>query len=217
MIKIRRARRITIGIGIGVACVSSGIPLAFAGTGSGQTQPVVVTNAASSPVPVAGTVSVANLPATQPVSGTVNIGNLPATQPVTGSVSISGSATVSVRQNEPFHYADLLPGETPTGAPSAAVIDIPAGKRLTVQSLTVASQSAVVSYCSAMSVYDVNGGQLFSVPLVTGGGGQCSAALSGEALFWTDQSKVFIQEPPFAADHSPSFLITVSGYLVPTT
>jgi hypothetical protein len=48
-------------------------------------QNVLVTNTAANPVPVAGTVNVGNLPATQPVSGsvgitgtpTVNVGNIP--------------------------------------------------------------------------------------------------------------------------------------------
>jgi hypothetical protein len=49
---------------------------------------VFVTNDATSPVPVAGTVNVGNLPTTQAVSGTVNVGNLPATQAVSGTVNI---------------------------------------------------------------------------------------------------------------------------------
>lgn len=49
---------------------------------------VFITNDASSPVPVSGTVNVGNLPATQPVSGTVNVGNLPSTQQVSGTVDI---------------------------------------------------------------------------------------------------------------------------------
>ena len=49
---------------------------------------VFVTNDASSPVPVSGTVNVGNLPATQSVSGTVNVGNLPATQQVSGTVDV---------------------------------------------------------------------------------------------------------------------------------
>jgi len=43
---------------------------------------------ANTPLPVAGTVTVGNLPATQPVSGTVTVGNLPATQPVNGTVNV---------------------------------------------------------------------------------------------------------------------------------
>lgn len=39
--------------------------------------------------PVSGAVSVDNFPATQAVSGTVNVGNLPATQPVSGTVAVS--------------------------------------------------------------------------------------------------------------------------------
>ena len=42
-----------------------------------------------SPLPVSGSVSVANLPATQPVSGNVAVTNLPVTQPVSGSVAVT--------------------------------------------------------------------------------------------------------------------------------
>lgn len=42
----------------------------------------------ASPVPVSGTVSVGNFPATQPVSGSVAVSNFPATQPVSGTVSV---------------------------------------------------------------------------------------------------------------------------------
>lgn len=43
----------------------------------------------SNPVPVSGSVSVSNLPATQPVSGSVSVSNFPATQPVSGTVGAS--------------------------------------------------------------------------------------------------------------------------------
>lgn len=38
-------------------------------------------------VPISGSVSVSNLPATQPVSGTVAVSNFPATQPVSGPLT----------------------------------------------------------------------------------------------------------------------------------
>jgi hypothetical protein len=52
-----------------------------------QISNVFVTNTSANPVPVSGSVSVSNLPATQPVSGTVNVGNLPSSQTIDGSVS----------------------------------------------------------------------------------------------------------------------------------
>jgi len=54
----------------------------LAGSALAADKDVVVTNTAANPVPVTGTVNVANLPATQNVSGTVSVGNLPATQDV---------------------------------------------------------------------------------------------------------------------------------------
>jgi hypothetical protein len=61
---------------------------------------VEISNGVGDPIPVAGTVSVSNFPATQavtgtfwqatqPVSGSVSVSNFPATQPVSGSVSVS--------------------------------------------------------------------------------------------------------------------------------
>jgi hypothetical protein len=57
-----------------------------------QISNVFVTNTAADPVPVSGSVSVSNLPATQSVSGTVNIGNFPSSQTVDGSVSPAAPA-----------------------------------------------------------------------------------------------------------------------------
>ncbi|MBW4598936.1 MAG: hypothetical protein KME29_04810 [Calothrix sp. FI2-JRJ7] len=48
-----------------------------------------IANDAGNPIPVDGSVSVSNFPATQPVSGAVSISNFPVTQPVSGAVSIS--------------------------------------------------------------------------------------------------------------------------------
>lgn len=60
--------------------------------------PVEVLN--SSTLPISGSVSVSNFPATQPVSGSVSVSNFPATQPVSGTVTanlgtIAGVATES--------------------------------------------------------------------------------------------------------------------------
>lgn len=50
---------------------------------------VEITNDVGAPIPVNGTVTVANLQATQPVSGVVAVSNLLATQPVSGTVSVA--------------------------------------------------------------------------------------------------------------------------------
>jgi hypothetical protein len=61
---------------------------------------VEIKNDTGNPLPVSGTVSVGNFPATQPISGTVNVGNFPASQAVTGTFwqttqPVSGSVSVS--------------------------------------------------------------------------------------------------------------------------
>lgn len=76
----RPRRRIPIGLRAGVIVgVALALLGAVVGTASGVTpfQNVVIANLPTDPIPVTGTVSVANLPATLPVSGTVDIGNLP--------------------------------------------------------------------------------------------------------------------------------------------
>ena len=55
---------------------------------------VEVKNDTGNPLPVSGTVSVSNFPATQPVSGSVSVSNFPATQTVNGSVTVSGTVDV---------------------------------------------------------------------------------------------------------------------------
>ena len=86
-----RPRRLTIEIVVLAVIVALG---GFAAPAlAAQITSVLVTNTASNPVPVTGTVNVGNLPATQPVSGTVSVGNFPATQ----SVTVSGG-TISAAQ-----------------------------------------------------------------------------------------------------------------------
>jgi len=67
---------------------------------------VEVTNSSGSPIPVSGSVSVSNLPATQPISGSVSVSNFPATQPVSGTfwqatqpVSIASAPVTPVTDN----------------------------------------------------------------------------------------------------------------------
>ena len=97
--RVRRPSGLRAGIVLGLALALAGAGI---GTATGAVTPfqkVVIVNAPAEPIPVTGTVNVANqptqldvtvtnLPATQTVSGTVNIGNFPATQQVSGTVNI---------------------------------------------------------------------------------------------------------------------------------
>ncbi len=105
--RLNRPRGLRAGLIVGTALALVG---AFVGTATGAVTPfqkVVIVNAPASPIPVTGTVNVANqpanqdvtvtnFPAVQPVSGTVNIGNLPATQPVSGTVTIANPTAAQV-------------------------------------------------------------------------------------------------------------------------
>jgi len=84
--------------------VNTPLPVTVPGGVSVTGGSVSISNTAANPVPISGTVSVGNLPATQSVSGTVNVGNLPAVQQVT--VTNAASAPV---------YARMLnaPGSSP--------------------------------------------------------------------------------------------------------
>lgn len=105
-------------------------PFAVAGSGSA---PVIVTNPASSPVPVTGSVNVGNLPTTQAVSGTVSVSNLPATQPVSGNVGIIGTPNVLAVPGAPSSPW----AEAATGINAPAEIQVPAGKQLNIEALSV--------------------------------------------------------------------------------
>ena len=65
-----------------VTVITSALPTGAATAANQQTDALTDAELRASPVPVSGTVSVANFPATQPVSGTVAVSNFPATQPV---------------------------------------------------------------------------------------------------------------------------------------
>lgn len=60
-------------------------------TAASKASDVFVINTAADPVPVTGTVTVGNLPATQPVSGTVNVGSVPAVPPISEGVTQSST------------------------------------------------------------------------------------------------------------------------------
>jgi hypothetical protein len=95
MHNIRRRRASAITAVVATAVVTS-LSLGSSQSQAAQTPaavtvppiPVVVSNTATNPAQVTGTVKISNLPATQPVSGTVTVGNLPATQPVSGTVTV---------------------------------------------------------------------------------------------------------------------------------
>jgi hypothetical protein len=76
-----------------------------------QISNVFVTNTAANPVPVSGSVTVSNLPATQPVSGTVNVGNLPGSQTVDGTVDVGN-----------FPSSQTVDGSVSPAAPAAPVL-----------------------------------------------------------------------------------------------
>ena len=71
-------------------------------------------NTSSSPVPVVGTVSVGNLPASQPVTGTVSMGNFPASQNVnvTGGSVRAAQKVSTVIKGTGFHAVDFAEGDT---------------------------------------------------------------------------------------------------------
>lgn len=73
-------------------------------------QSVFVSNTSEQPVPVAGAVDVANLPAVQEVSGNVAVTNLPSSQKVTGSVGIDPDANaVTVDASSPLPVEAAAP------------------------------------------------------------------------------------------------------------
>jgi len=92
--RLPRGIRGGIIIGLALALVGAAVGTATGAVSVTPFQQVIVVNPAASPIPVSGTVSVANQPANQPVTvtnfpdtqtvnGTVDIGKLPAPQPAT--------------------------------------------------------------------------------------------------------------------------------------
>lgn len=91
---------------------------------------VEITNDVGSPIPVSGSVTVANLPATQAVSGSVAVSNLPATQPVSGSVAVTGNVEVVNDVGNPLPVSGAVtvsnfPGTQPVSG-SVSVSNLPA-------------------------------------------------------------------------------------------
>ena len=85
-----------------VTVITSALPTGAATAANQQTDALTDTDRSASPVPISGTVSVTNFPATQPVSGTVAVSNFPATQPIS-AVSLplpTGAATAANQQTD---------------------------------------------------------------------------------------------------------------------
>ena len=85
-----------------VTVITSVLPTDAATAANQQTDALTDAELRASPVPISGTVSVANFPATQPVSGTVAVSNFPATQPIS-AVSLplpTGAATAANQQTD---------------------------------------------------------------------------------------------------------------------
>jgi hypothetical protein len=98
---------------------------------------VFITNTPEQPVPVAGTVNVGNLPASQEVTGTVNVGNLPATQAVTLDQS-AGPIGVAVGDHapaEPFHEQSLI-NATADGFDFVELLEVPEGKTAVIETVS---------------------------------------------------------------------------------
>lgn len=76
---------LALGLGLGVGTLGGQL-VSPRDTAATAGAPVIVTN---TPLPVTGTVSVGNLPATQAVSGTVNVGNTPTVVPAANTVVVA--------------------------------------------------------------------------------------------------------------------------------
>jgi hypothetical protein len=125
-------------------------------------QPVVVTNTGANPVPVAGTVTVANTPATQAVSGSVAVNNLPAVQNVAGSVSVSNLPavqSVAVANSDPAPFQVEAFGRLDTEFPSVS-FQVPAGQRLLVDYVSVSISAYNGTVDPSVTISGRHNGQL---------------------------------------------------------
>lgn len=89
-------------------------------------QPSSTTVTIPNPLPVSGTVSVGNFPATQPVSGSVSVSNFPASQPVTDAAAEASLASLVAALTNPLPVSAAslpLPAGAATDATLAAVRD----------------------------------------------------------------------------------------------
>jgi hypothetical protein len=170
--RLRRVKTYAIGAG-GMLVLVTAILLAT-GWGSAMAgqmiSSVLVANTASNPVPVAGSVSVGNLPATQTVAGTVSVGNFPATQTVTGSVRSSDQTTLlgsNVAQGDPSSDVILLP-QTDVSSARTVRLDIECfgSSACSTAHVTVEADGFVIDQFDipgstyASRTYDVPGTQL---------------------------------------------------------
>lgn len=147
--------------------------------------PVTVLNTTANPVPVAGTVNVGN---TVPVAGSVTVGNTTANPvPVAGTVNVSGTANVSISDNSADHPLQVRDVDHGSRTPYAQTIkiafnssdrailgnfDVPAGKRLVIESFSVFGKLPSGMKLVAASINAFQGGEQFGTqqyaPVFTG-------------------------------------------------
>lgn len=113
-------------------------------------QPVTVTNTGENPVPVTGSVTVANAPATQTVSGSVTVANLPTTQTIAGSVTVAN--------DDPAPFQVEADGRLDREFPSVS-FQVPAGTRLLVDYLSVSVSAYSGTIDPSASISGTQGGQ----------------------------------------------------------
>jgi hypothetical protein len=142
------------------ACVTLGFAAQPVAAGAASLLHVFIDNDAAHPVPVKGTVSVAN---TVPVNGTVNVGN---TVPVTGTVTVANQPSAPAVVGEPvtvtrtFQVSDSDCTSVVSGAED--MYTVPAGKRLILDHVSVSAQVLDNGYAR---VWFSDGSARFFVPL----------------------------------------------------
>jgi hypothetical protein len=185
-------------------------PFAVAGSGSA---PVVVTNPTSSPIPVAGSVNVGNLPATQAVSGTLNVGNFPSTQAVSGTVEAKPAApsqpyAVTLEKNAPASQLNIVDGLT-----------VPAGKTLVIEAVSALIMVPQGQQPRYLRVFCPTGGGVAAnhyqqyLYQATAEGMDTFAATNENHIYCDPGSTVAVEVFRNQAAGAFSMNVTLSGYL----
>jgi hypothetical protein len=170
------------------------------------------------PMPVNGSVSVSNLPNPLPVTGSVSVSNLPDQLSVSGTVAISGAPTVQVVTPEPVHWSGECRSSS-NGGCSVSLSDqyrVPFGRRLVVEYVSFRAINLPPGLLAHASIFTGTGAHIMIPPLPVPSsyvviGGQTVRFYGGSGDFIGVGFSPMGASPPFASD--AIYQVHFIGYL----
>jgi len=117
------------------------------------------------PMPVSGSVCVANLANPLPVTGSVSVSNLTNPLSVTGTVAISGTPVVQIVTPEPVHAFGTCQSSSNAGCSINDLYQVPVGRRLVVEYVSFQASNLPAGLLAYAALFTLGGASIKVPPL----------------------------------------------------